>query len=1099
MNRKGFLRFGTLTLCTVFTVAGMNVAEQLLVGAGQKISHSDRVLAQTAVQQKQVSAVSIIPKPAEPPPIISISLNGQVIDGSLTKGDRTLGNSSFAGSFSKFYQFQGRAGQKVVIEMTSQKINPALVLYQQISSQGQGKEIAKNDDREPGDFNAQIVTTLPEDGVYVIAATSADREETGSYRLRATANPLKEGYEIGYTSNIESGMSGGAIINYQRKFIGINGRSTSNIDYIYQDGSLPSDEELKEMRSSSSWGIPISTVLALINPDILKEYRLPSPVTNASIPSIKLTGWLGELEEKAKKITVRIDNGQNLSNGSGVIIAREGSTYTVLTAAHVICREDDKKPCINSEYKIYTSDGSSYRVDNSTIKTSGSVDLAIVKFNSDNDYEVATLADYNPNDNAYIFTAGYPKLGNNYPWKFTIGRIYSKERGLLQTQEVDFIVNKRQVGWEITSEDTISQETRLRFEQLQREQLRRYAEDRRERSGRGGLPSSMPNVGRQIFYIRQPIVVTSANTLAGGYELVYTSITYGGMSGGPVLDSGGNVIGIHGRAESEKVEGSNINNGGIQTGYSLGVPISTFLELEEKFRVESLKVSPSVLSGTPPLNLEQVNSIEQAFLSANFIPGNADDIYLLEKGNQLWRLARYEEAVKTFDEASKVRSSHTYLAYYGKGLALLSQGKDKYQDAVAAFEKAAFHNHKYFPAFLMQSVLYRELNELDKALQAINQAIEIQQNNPNLYNHKGLVLRGLKRYVEAKAALTKAIEIAPHAAFYNNRGLVNEDMQRLLNADLSQQDWNEALADYTKAIELNPIFYEAYENRGTLYKEKGNYELAIQDFTDLINKFVNLLHVSAPNIRWNPQTGKPFLFVDDGLINHKVTKALYNRGKVYLQKGDYASAINDFFQVILENPENPENIDVYYHRGVAYIKQKEWNLALPDLNKFIEINSEHIDALYNRGSVYYQQKQYQLALNDYNRVISLSLQNQNNHADCNQLAINCNLSLAAFNRVTELNAYLAPLYINRANIYVEQQKWNLALDEYNRIITLNPEYEISINLNPLYASAYKNRALAYRERGEKQKAISDLQKAAQLFQIQNNTANYEEVMNLLKQ
>ncbi len=951
----------------------------------------------------------------------------------------------------------------------------------------------------------EIAASVPDTDTSVMAAGYSFEKGQIVFRSgkvqQISSKPLKEGYEIGYSSDIEQGMSGGAILNSRGELIGINGRSAYpilNTGYAYPDGSRPTEEEIKQMRKFS-WGIPISTVLALINPDILKEYHLPSPVINASIPSIKLTGWLGELEEKAKKITVRIDKGQNFSNGSGVIIAREGNTYTVLTAAHVVCGEDDKKPCIDSEYKISTSDGSSYRVDNSTIKTSGSVDLAIVKFNSNKDYEIATLADYNPNDNAYIFTAGYPNLGNNSPWKFTVGRISSKERGLLKTQEVDFIVNKRQVGWEITSEDTISQETRLRFEQLQKEQLRRYAEDRRQRSGQGGLLSFMPDVGEQTAYISKPKVVASANTLIGGYELVYTSITYGGMSGGPVLDSSGNVIGIHGRAESEKVEGSNINNGGIQTGYSLGVPISTFLELEKKFRVRSLNVSPNVFSGTPPLNLDQVNSIEQAFLSANFIPGNADDIYLLEKGNQLWRLGRYEEAVKTFDEARKVISSHTYLGYYGKGLALLSQGKDKYQDAVAAFEKAAFHNHKYSPAYLMQSVLYRELNELDKALQVINQAIEIQPKKPNLYNHKGLVLRGLKRYVEAKAALTKAIEIAPHAAFYNNRGLINEDMQRLIDADLSQQDWNEALADYTKAIELNPRFYEAYENRGTLYKKKGNYELAIQDFTDLINKFVNLLHISAPDIRWNPQTGKPFLFVDDGLINHKVTKALYNRGKVYLQKGDYTSAINDFFQVILENPENPENIDVYYHRGVAYIKQKEWNLALPDLNKFIERNSEHIDALYNRGSVYYQQKQYELALNDYNRVISLSLQNQNNYANCNQLAINCNLPLVIVNRVTELNAYLAPLYINRANIYVEQQKWNLALDEYNRIITLNPECEISINLNPLYASAYKNRALVYRERGEKQKAIPDLQKAAQLFKTQKNIAAYEAAMNLLKE
>ena len=83
--------------------------------------------------------------------------------------------------------------------------------------------------------------------------------------------------------------------------------------------------------------------------------------------------------------------------------------------------------------------------------------------------------------------------------------------------------------------------------------------------------------------------------------------------------------------------------------------------------------------------------------------------------------------------------------------------------------------------------------------QFLNKAIQIQQkepnqpHNPNLYNEKGVVLQGLKRYAEAEAAVTEAIKLSPRTAFYNNRGTLYYD----------QQKWDLARADYNKAIHID--------------------------------------------------------------------------------------------------------------------------------------------------------------------------------------------------------------------------------------------------------------------------------------------------------
>ncbi|WP_246605385.1 S1 family peptidase [Sphaerospermopsis torques-reginae] len=383
---------------------------------------------------------------------------------------------------------------------------------------------------------------------------------------KISQRPLKEGYQIGYNSDIEQGMSGGAIINSRGQIIGINGRSAYpilNTGYVYPDGSRPSNAEIQAMRKLS-WGIPISTVLAQVKPEIITAYSLPVPNISQPVPEAALTGWLGELEQKAKQITVRIDSSNN-SNGSGVIIAKEGDTYTVLTAAHVFCEsENETKSCGRFNYSILAPDGKQYPVEKSSIKLESGVDLAVVKFRSPATYQIATLANYNPKDYEYILTAGYPKLGQTSPWRLTMGQIYSKEQGLLATTQSDF---------------------------------------RNNSSGNSGNLSAS--------------VSQSAVSLTGGYELVYSSITFGGMSGGPVLDTQGRVIGIHGRSEGEtaideKTGDSGSSGGKVQIGNSLGIPISTFLAIANKLDTQGQKVETTP---APKLNEQKVNSIQTAILS----------------------------------------------------------------------------------------------------------------------------------------------------------------------------------------------------------------------------------------------------------------------------------------------------------------------------------------------------------------------------------------------------------------------------------------------------------------------------------------------------
>ncbi|WP_238707371.1 tetratricopeptide repeat-containing S1 family peptidase, partial [Microcystis aeruginosa] len=175
---------------------------------------------------------------------------------------------------------------------------------------------------------------------------------------------------------------------------------------------------------------------------------------------------------------------------------------------------------------------------------------------------------------------------------------------------------------------------------------------------------------------QQSGTLQSVASLTGGYELVYTSITYGGMSGGAVLDSQGRVIGIHGSSEGA-------GGGKIQLGYSLGIPISTFIGLQER-----LKVKPQLLTtAQPQVSPQQQQEIIQAITGVIVPNTNAKADIWIERGGQLWRLFRFEEAIKAFDEAIKQNDpDNVYLAWYGKGFALGQLRK--YQTSIEALQQA---------------------------------------------------------------------------------------------------------------------------------------------------------------------------------------------------------------------------------------------------------------------------------------------------------------------------------------------------------------------------------------------------------------------------
>ncbi|MBD2774943.1 trypsin-like peptidase domain-containing protein [Iningainema sp. BLCCT55] len=102
-----------------------------------------------------------------------------------------------------------------------------------------------------------------------------------------------------------------------------------------------------------------------------------------------------------------------------------------------------------------------------------------------------------------------------------------------------------------------------------------------------GFPQPGAAIKKRVFQFTSSLVSSrlDGDTVEGekevvenGYAIVYTNVTRVGMSGSPIFDVSGRVVGIHGKGDREE-RGSHSSLLASKTGFNLGIPSQTFLKL----------------------------------------------------------------------------------------------------------------------------------------------------------------------------------------------------------------------------------------------------------------------------------------------------------------------------------------------------------------------------------------------------------------------------------------------------------------------------------------------------------------------------------------
>ncbi|MEK6783296.1 MAG: tetratricopeptide repeat protein [Bacteroidota bacterium] len=258
-------------------------------------------------------------------------------------------------------------------------------------------------------------------------------------------------------------------------------------------------------------------------------------------------------------------------------------------------------------------------------------------------------------------------------------------------------------------------------------------------------------------------------------------------------------------------------------------------------------------------------------------------------------------------------------------------------------------------------------------------------------------------------------------------------------------DYRGAIADYDKAIEVEPKQYDTYISRGNAKYYLLDYRGAIADY----DKAILLIPEKVS-----------FLVV--------LTKrnAYINRAEVKYELQDYRGAIADYSKLI----ELGLDSLAYFDRGLAKSHLQDYRGAIVDYNKAIKFAPNHAPSYYKRGLAKSNLQDHRGAIADYNKAI----EKMKWHG-------------AFFEHRPDFSEdFIERKIVESADVISARGLAKSALQDYRGAIE---DFNKAIELNPDDSKPYFSRGLAKLKIGQKDSGCLDFSKSGEL----GNETAYETI------
>lgn len=182
--------------------------------------------------------------------------------------------------------------------------------------------------------------------------------------------------------------------------------------------------------------------------------------------------------------------------------------------------------------------------------------------------------------------------------------------------------------------------------------------------------------------------------------------------------------------------------------------------------------------------------------------------------------------------------------------------------------------------------------------------------------------------------------------------------------------------------------------------------------------------------------------------------------------------------------EEPINISLYFGRGMDFMHIQDYESALKDIDKVIELSPNLIVGHFARAIIRTKQLEYDYQLTG-TTAFTESMKNDNQFSEkiggapklpeISIKSIHYEEILKEYEKIINIDPNFIYAYYNRAEIFSIEKDYRAAIADYNKAIELEPQF----------AEAYFNRGIAKLSIGETVSGLDDLRKAGELGVVQS--------------